>query len=477
MGMFLLLGYFCVTNRKWSSLYEKYVQKEQKKTVFDAGVFILLKQLREKMGWRLQGERLEYLKKLHAGQGEEQLYFLYYGRIGRAASVIVLAVLFFIAVSNFAEQKSQLLQGYFLEREAATGRQKTVSLTAVTEDEERDVQIAVPPKQYSDEECTEKLQEAEDFIFRNYLGENSCAEQITQSLNLVSSIPDSAVSVSWDVGTDGLINSDGTVENDDLEESCQTQVTALLSYGETQKKLPLSVTILPRQRTKEELFWKEWQKKLDDANQEQSQDTYLELPDEVAGKKLSYREKQISISGVLLLALFVVLCLLPRTAQSRLCQRLKKREEEMRLDYPEFAEHFVLLIGAGLTVRGAWERIVLEYQKRRETEGKQYVYEEMLLAVHDMENGMSERQAYELFGKRTGILSYMKFSTLLVQNLRKGTEDLLRLLDFEVADAFEERKENAKAIGEKAGTRLLMPMMLMLVIVFVLILYSAFQSM
>ena len=90
---------------------------------------------------------------------------------------------------------------------------------------------------------------------------------------------------------------------------------------------------------------------------------------------------------------------------------------------------------------------------------------------------MSEAQAYELFGKRTGLLQYMKFCTLIVQNLRKGSEDLLDILEYEVTDAFRERKESAKALGEEAGTKLLMPMMLMLVVVFAIILYAAFYNM
>ena len=105
------------------------------------------------------------------------------------------------------------------------------------------------------------------------------------------------------------------------------------------------------------------------------------------------------------------------------------------------------------------------------------MYEEMALSLREMDCGMSEARAYELFGKRTGLLSYMKFCTLIVQNLRKGSEDLLHLLDFEVADAFHQRKEDAKELGEKAGTKLLLPMAMMLVLVFAMILYAAFQSM
>ena len=164
---------------------------------------------------------------------------------------------------------------------------------------------------------------------------------------------------------------------------------------------------------------------------------------------------------------------------SRIRQRIEYRETELRLDYPEMLEQFILLMGAGLTIRGAWQKIALEYQKKYESGNRKYrfVYEEMLVTIRELESGMSERKAYELFGKRTGILAYMRFSTLLVQNLRKGSADLLRLLEYEAVDAFRERKEHAKKLGEEASTKLLMPMLLMLVVVLTMIIYAAFRSM
>ena len=157
-------------------------------------------------------------------------------------------------------------------------------------------------------------------------------------------------------------------------------------------------------------------------------------------------------------------------------EEIKKRQEQLRMDYPEFVEHFVLLIGAGLTVKGTWEHIVRDYQKREKRGKYHYVYEEMAVAVREMENGVSEARAYELFGKRTGLLPYMKFCALLMQNLKKGSSDLIRLLDYEMTDAFRQRKENAREQGEKAGTKLLLPMAVMMGIVFALILYAAFHS-
>jgi len=163
---------------------------------------------------------------------------------------------------------------------------------------------------------------------------------------------------------------------------------------------------------------------------------------------------------------------------SQMQQNVRKRDEELCKDYPEMVEQFVLLVGAGMTIKSAWIKMTDDYQSGLDRkQAKRYLYEEMSVTEREMQNGMGEERAYELFAKRTGILCYMKFSALLTQNLRKGSADMLRLLEQEAQDAFQKRKEQAKEAGEKAGTKMLFPMMLMLLIVFVMILYAAFRSM
>ena len=102
-----------------------------------------------------------------------------------------------------------------------------------------------------------------------------------------------------------------------------------------------------------------------------------------------------------------------------------------------------------------------------------YVYEELTLACREMESGITEAQAYEHFGQRCRLTQYRKCAALLSQNLKKGASGLLQALQQEAEHAFEERKRNARELGEKAGTRLLLPMMLMLVVVMVLIMVPA----
>ena len=77
---------------------------------------------------------------------------------------------------------------------------------------------------------------------------------------------------------------------------------------------------------------------------------------------------------------------------------------------------------------------------------------------------------------RCNVSSYRKLGTLLSQNLRKGSGGLTEILGREAEEAFEDRKNLAKKLGEEAGTKLMIPMFLMLIIVFSIVIIPAFLS-
>ena len=443
--------------------------------IFYAGSSMLLQWFRRRFDWRLKGERLEQMKKVYVGKKEEEIFYSYYGRLSCIFCAVVMGCLLFGAVSNLIPQESKLLNGYFLKKADVLGEDQTISLSANQNGKEKEVSVTVPKRKYTKAELEQKFQEAKEFVNRQYLGENSSAEEIEKPLNLIQVIPDSAVEVKWKLDSEGIIQEDGSIANDVLEENIQTEITVEFIYGEEKESMTKLLTILPCKKTKEALFWEQWQRQLERQQLESQSKEYLELPSSVHGESIRYSEKEISVSSIVLALLLLLPMLIILLEEEHLRKEVIRREKELQRDYPEFVEQFVLLIGAGLNIKETWKRIVSDYEKKKKE--KHYVYEEMLVSVREMENGMSEARAYELFGKRTGLLQYMKFCTLIVQNLRKGSEDLLKLLDYEVADAFRERKENAKTLGEEAGTKLLLPMMLMLVVVFAIILYAAFYNM
>ena len=137
----------------------------------------------------------------------------------------------------------------------------------------------------------------------------------------------------------------------------------------------------------------------------------------------------------------------------------------------------VATVGGGMTVRMAWEKIVVDYRVRQKSGSKKrYAYEFMSEGLNMLKSGKPQIYVYEEFGMKCGIKEYMKFSSLIVQNIKKGTKELALLLTLEAKDAFEERKNMAKKYGEEAGTKLLLPMIIMLIVVMAIIMVPALMS-
>ena len=152
---------------------------------------------------------------------------------------------------------------------------------------------------------------------------------------------------------------------------------------------------------------------------------------------------------------------------------MKKRKEQMMIDFSEIVSKLSLMYEAGSSILKAWEKIVAD---REETGNVRFAYQEMKLALEKIRSGERERDAYSEFGKRCGLHSYMKLGNILEQNLSKGTKGMKLLLKQEAEDAFEERKRIARKKGEEAGTKMLVPMVLMMVVVIVIVTVPALMS-
>ena len=94
-----------------------------------------------------------------------------------------------------------------------------------------------------------------------------------------------------------------------------------------------------------------------------------------------------------------------------------------------------------------------------------------------MQNGMPEGEALEAFGKRVGTKEVMRMSALLIQNLKRGNRGLTEVLKQLSNEAWEIRINNARLLGEKASTRLLLPMGISLITVIVIVIAPTIMSM
>jgi phosphosulfolactate phosphohydrolase-like enzyme len=97
--------------------------------------------------------------------------------------------------------------------------------------------------------------------------------------------------------------------------------------------------------------------------------------------------------------------------------------------------------------------------------------------AQEIRDGVSESRAMERFGRRCRLLPYLRFSSVITQNLKKGADGIIDILEKESLEALEQRKERVLQLGEMAGTKLLFPMILMLGLVMGIIMVPAFMTM
>lgn len=261
---------------------------------------------------------------------------------------------------------------------------------------------------------------------------------------------------------------------DGLTEPVLVEVTAELTCQEEICLYSFFVQAMPGKKSKQELFADKLAGLLTQENSKKNKE-YLELPGELEGKKIVWKEQKEnrSLIGLFLGAVGAIGIILAEKEKEK--KREMERQRQMQLDYPEIVSTLSLLLGAGMNLTYAWEKIAIGYQMRRERHGipRREAYDEMITTIHEIQKGVGELQAFENFGERCGISSYRKLSSLIVQNIRRGAKGMQRLLEEEEREAFEQRKAEARKAGEEASTKLLLPMGMMLVIVLVILVVPA----
>ena len=335
-----------------------------------------------------------------------------------------------------------------------------------------DIPLTIGERKYSREEIQEIFQGILENLEEQILGENKSLEEVRKDLDFADSFGNGTVTAVLSVDPPDYMDDNGHFLCEPPKEGILAAVKLTLKYENQEMIREFPVKLLPPERSElEEKALK--LKAAAEKNGEKSREAEeVVLPDRWEGVPVRWgiRENSPLLAGFLILA--VGLWYLYGRDDRKLKEEEKHRKQQMILDYPVILYKMSMLLEAGMTIRGAFSKIAFHYrdQSCREVH---YAYEEMLFACYEMEQGVGEATAYEEFGQRCGNLHYLKFGSLLSQDLKKGSAGLVELLEQEAENGMEERKSLARKLGEEAGTKLLLPMMLMLILVVVILMVPA----
>ena len=348
-------------------------------------------------------------------------------------------------------------------------------------EEGREIPVTIPvrDRQYSDEEAKALYDTVLPELTDRILGGNESLEAVRGDLDLVRVLEPYGLTVRWESENAELVDSFGTVVNSGVSEEGETVwLKAVLTDGAHTQEYAIRVTVMPPVLNGDEQLKEKVMEACRRLDTRQKTEKELLLPEEVDGKKLSYyRERDTDYTVIPFLG--VLLAFLWAAREKMKEQNAKKqREQFLLLDYSEIVSKFMVFISAGMTIRTAWERIVVGYENtvQEGTRKPRPAYEEMCHTISQLKSGMAESRAYGEFGRRCGLQPYVKLAALLEQNRKTGSKNLKAALELEMVTAFEQRKNLAKKLGEEAGTKLLLPLFLMLGVVMVMMVVPAFLA-
>lgn len=366
-----------------------------------------------------------------------------------------------------------------IKRNPAGDGSVTENLVLEFSDHKEELSVEVSDKKLSKKELKAAFDKAQAEIDETYLGQNKSADNVSYDLDLRTSYVDGLISADWKFDPYGIISSDGKLNEEEIpEEGAVVNVTADLYYEEEECLYSFSVVVT--QKSLDTLdgqlaaINRQVQQK-DEATRYKSQ---FNLPEQVEGIDLSWKKK-MNFRGLQLMILgFVAVAGIQIGKKRDEKKAIQELAEEKEQDYPMIVSQLSILMGAGMSFRKALERISSRYVAGIKNGAKPRAgFEEILKTCRKMADGRSEIQALEEMAKSCESKEYRKLSMMLIQNLRKGSRDLLESLEKEEKYAFEMRKQRAIRAGEEASTKLLVPMAGMLFIVIVVLVVPALMQM
>lgn len=146
---------------------------------------------------------------------------------------------------------------------------------------------------------------------------------------------------------------------------------------------------------------------------------------------------------------------------------VRERRRDIQIEFSEFLNKLVLLVNAGMTIPASIQKIVRDNKKENP------LYVELAMAVNDINSGKPDVEAYEDFARRCKVQDATSFVSILLQNLRKGNAEIIPILRLLANTSWENRKNNAKRLGEEASTKLLIPMVIVFIAILIMVLTPA----
>lgn len=421
------------------------------------------------------------LEHLHPGENSKEKYHEYCLRQKRLVSMLLLLGFItsvFVSLWNQTDKvRKSIKAGELLRREWGEGNYEVTLLAEVGKEKER-ITYMVEERQFTEEELRLMLDELTKKLPQIIKGKNKTLSRVSEDLELPRQVQDYPFVINWKSSNNRLLSTGGKVSTEELStETEEVILTALLVYEEQcfQRKFP--IRIYEKEKSAETQRAKQLLELVNQNDEKSKQNTRILLPKQLGESVIDWKQIVPWQGGYLLLWAILGAIGIIFGMNYDLTKKDRERKDELISGYPEFVSSLQLYLGAGLSLRNAFYKIGEDYRKQKQKNGNmQFLYEEITLACNMLVNGLPEWEVYRRWAERCDEAHYRKLGYLFISYGRQGNADILNRLEGEVFEAWEEKRRMFRKAGEEAGTKLLFPMVLMLLVVMFLILLPVYMS-
>ena len=205
---------------------------------------------------------------------------------------LLLSLLLFLCVyiqdnsrSILTDEKGQEI----VKRSDDAGKKENLELKVKAGDLEESVNITVSGRAYDSVELEEKFKEAAENLEKIILGDNENPDEVRTDLNLVTEIPDTGISVTWELDNYDVMDIRGGLRQENLtEEGTLVKLTALLRYEEETASHEFYVRVYPPRLSESEKILQEISEEVRQMDEETRTQDYLPLPGRVNGIEIQW---------------------------------------------------------------------------------------------------------------------------------------------------------------------------------------------
>ncbi|HEX3078328.1 MAG TPA: hypothetical protein VHQ24_15825, partial [Lachnospiraceae bacterium] len=239
-------------------------------------------------------------------------------------SVINLFSIYLILSSS----KGILVDNYYIERPKYGDEGKVVNLEANVDNLPLQIKVKVGERRFEDgTKINEIIKQSALAVESSILGANKSFNCINSKLNLVKSVPDFNVKVTWELDEKGIIKWNGDVENEGIKESGEVvTLIAHLNYYGVEAQHTINLRVMPKEYSTEQLITNSLQEVIKQRDSESLSNEVLVLPRTLDGKAISYKEDKGATSEMIFFLGIISAILIVFLSFMQLDRKRKDRE-------------------------------------------------------------------------------------------------------------------------------------------------------